>query len=32
MNDFAGSLGRSAGKTRVIWPKLNCLNPNLQKG
>ena len=28
----ADAYGRSAGKTRVIWPKLNCLNPNLQKG
>jgi len=24
--------GRRAGKTRVIWLKLYCLNPNLQKG
>jgi hypothetical protein len=28
----ADAYGRSAEKTRVIWPKLNCLNPNLQKG
>ena len=28
----ADAYGRRAGKTRVIWPKLNCLNPNLQKG
>ena len=28
----ADAYGRSAGKTRVIWPKLDCLNPNLQKG
>ena len=28
----ADAYGRGAGKTRVIWPKLNCLNPNLQKG
>ena len=28
----ADAYGRSAGKTRVIWPKLYCLNPNLQKG
>jgi hypothetical protein len=28
----ADAYGRRAGKTRVIWPKLYCLNPNLQKG
>ncbi len=28
----ADAYGRGAGKTRVIWLKLNCLNPNLQKG
>ena len=28
----ADAYGRSAGKTRVIWLKLYCLNPNLQKG
>src|SRR5436190_8678521 len=26
----ADAYGRRAGKTRVIWPKLYCLNPNLQ--
>jgi len=26
----ADAYGRSAGKTRVIWPKLNCLNPNVR--
>ena len=25
----ADAYGRGAGKTRVIWPKLHCLNPNL---
>jgi hypothetical protein len=28
----ADAYGRGAGKTRVIWLKLHCLNPNLQKG
>jgi len=28
----ADAYGRRAGKTRVIWLKLYCLNPNLQKG
>ena len=28
----ADAYGRGAGKTRVIWLKLYCLNPNLQKG
>jgi transposase len=28
----ADAYGRDAGKTRVIWLKLYCLNPNLQKG
>ena len=28
----ADARGGRAGKTRVIWLKLNCLNPNLQKG
>ena len=28
----ANAYGRRAGKTRVIWLKLYCLNPNLQKG
>jgi hypothetical protein len=28
----ADAHGRRAGKTRVIWLKLYCLNPNLQKG
>ena len=28
----ADAYGRGAGKTRVIWLKLDCLNPNLQKG
>jgi hypothetical protein len=28
----ADAYGRRAGKTRVIWPKPYCLNPNLQKG
>ena len=28
----ADAYGRRAGKTRVIWLKLHCLNPNLQKG
>ena len=28
----ADAHGRRAGKTRAIWPKLYCLNPNLQKG
>jgi hypothetical protein len=28
----ADANGRRAGKTRVIWLKLYCLNPNLQKG
>jgi hypothetical protein len=28
----ADACGRRAGKTRVIWLKLYCLNPNLQKG
>jgi len=23
--------GRRVGKTRVIWRRLDCLNPNLQK-
>src|SRR5262245_45369088 len=27
----AKAYGRGAGKTRAIWPKLDCLNPNLQK-
>ena len=27
----ADAYGRGAGKTRVIWLKLDCLNPNLQK-
>ena len=27
----ADAYGRGAGKTRVIWLKLHCLNPNLQK-
>jgi len=27
----ANAYGRGAGKTRVIWLKLYCLNPNLQK-
>ena len=27
----ADAYGRRAGKTRVIWLKLYCLNPNLQK-
>ena len=27
----AKAYGRRTGKTRVIWLKLNCLNPNLQK-
>jgi hypothetical protein len=27
----ADAYGRRAGKTRVIWPKPYCLNPNLQK-
>ena len=27
----ADAYGRGAGKTRVIWLKLYCLNPNLQK-
>ncbi len=31
-NPATGSsgLGRGAGGTRVIWRKLDCLNPNLQ--
>jgi hypothetical protein len=28
----ADAYGRRAGETRVIWLKLYCLNPNLQKG
>ena len=28
----ADAYGRRAGKTRVTWLKLYCLNPNLQKG
>jgi hypothetical protein len=28
----ADAYGLRAGKTRVIWLKLDCLNPNLQKG
>ena len=24
-------MGRRAGKVRVIWRKLDCLKPNLQK-